>query len=181
MKDLLFTLLMLVVFTSCSKSQDNSHTDWSSLQYFYSRGPLPPPYHYSFEITVNKDGNGALNYHLGYGENTPLNYTFTVTAEDLKLLEKKVCQSKIASGIIDAVSENNHPVGGPTEYARIIIPNSDPNLDQPPRVFQSPVFPKEEYAEGLKELYESVRKLVPDDVWFDVNGKQTEYQTNFKK
>jgi hypothetical protein len=171
---------MLAVITSCSKSQDDSHTDWSSCQYFYSRGPLPPPYHYSFEITVNKDGNGAINYHLGYGENTPLNYTFTVSAEDLKLLENKVCQSKIATGNI-VENEGNHPVGGPTEYARIIVPNPNPDLDQPPRVFQSPVFPKDEYAEGLKELYESVQKLVPGEVWLEINGKQTEYQTNFKK
>ncbi|MCX6159293.1 MAG: hypothetical protein WCK13_05145 [Ignavibacteriota bacterium] len=181
MKNLLFTLLMLAVITSCSKSQDNTHTDWSSCQYFYSKGPLPPPYHYSFEVTINNDGAGALNYHLGYGENTPLNYTFKVSPEDLKLLGKKICHSKIASGNVDEVSESNHPVGGPTEYARIIITNSNPDLDQPPRVFQSPVFPKEEFKSDLKELYEFVRSLVPGEVWLDAEGKKTEYETNFKK
>ena len=180
MKNLLFTLLMLTVITSCTKSQDVTPVDWSSCQYFYSRGPLPPPYHYSFEIIINKDGAGALNYHFGYGENTPLNYTFTVSPEDLKLLDMKICNSKIASGTV-VENEGNHPVGGPTEYARIIITNSNPDLDRPPQVFQSPVFPKEEFAEGLKELYESVRKLVPGDEWFDVEGKKTEYETNFKK
>lgn len=180
MKNILFTLLMLAVITSCSKSQDNSHMDWSSCQYFYSRGPLPPPYHYSYEIIVNKDGNSAINYHLGYGENAPLNYTFTVSSEDLKLLDKKICKSKIASGTIVEI-EGNHPVGGPTEYARIIITNPNPDLDRPPQVFQSPTFPNEEYTEGLKELYEFVQKLVPGDVWLEINGKQTEYETNFKK
>jgi hypothetical protein len=180
MKNILFTLLMLAVITSCSKSQDNPHTDWSSCQYFYSKGPLPPPYHYSYEVIINNDGAGALNYHLGYGENTPFNYTFTVFPKDLKLLDEKICQSKIASGIIDAVSENEHPIGGPTDYARIIITNPNPDLDRPPQVLQSPVFPKVEFKDGLNELYESVRKLVPAEIWLDVEGKKTEYEANFK-
>lgn len=181
MKNLLFTLLMLTVLTSCTKSQDTTPVDWSSCQYFYSRGPLPPPYHYSLEVIVNNNGTGALNYHLGYGENTPLNYSFTVSTDDLKLLSEKICHSKIASDKVAPVPENEHPIGGPTEYARLIITNSNPDLDQPPRVFQSPVFPKEEYKNDLKELYEFVMSLVPQDVWLDVNGKQTEYETNFKK
>lgn len=181
MKNLLFTLLMLVVLTSCSKSQDDSHTDWSSVQYIYSRGPLPPPYHYNYNIAVNKDGSGTLNYNLGYGENSPLSYSFTVSAEDIKLLGEKICKSKIASDKVAPVPENEHPIGGQTEYAKVVITNPNPDLDQPPKVYQSPVFPKEEFKSDLNELYEFIQKLVPSDVWFDVNGKQTEYQSNFKK
>jgi hypothetical protein len=181
MKNLLFTLFMLAVITSCTKSQDVTPVDWSSCKYFYSRGPLPPPYHYSFEIAVNRDGTGALNYNLGYGDNAPLNYTFIVSPEDLKLLSEKICKSKIASDKVAPVPENEHPIGGPTEYAQVVVTNPNPDLDQPPKVYQSPVFPKEEFKGDLKELYEFIQKLVPDDVWFDVNGKQTEYQTNFKK
>ncbi len=181
MKNLIFIFLMLAVLTSCSKSQDVTPVDWASVQYFYSRGPLPPPYHYSFEIVVNKDGNSALNYHLGYGENPPLYYTFMVTPEDLKLLDEKVCQSKLPSGIVEAVPENEHPIGGSTEYARLIITNSNPDLDQPPKVFQSPVFPKAEFKSDLNELYEFIKKLVPGDVLLDVEGKKTEFEKNFKK
>jgi hypothetical protein len=181
MKNILFTLLMLAVLTSCSKSQDDSHTDWSSVQYIYSRGPLPPPYHYNYNISVNKDGSGAVNYNLGYGENTPLNYTFTVSSEDIKLLSEKICKSKITSDKVAPVPENEHPIGGQTEYAKVVITNPNPDLDQPPKVYQSPVFPKEEFKSDLNELYEFIQKLVPKDVWFDVNGKQTEYQSNFKK
>ncbi len=181
MKNLLFVLIMLSFFVSCSKSQEESSVNWASVQYFYSRGSLPPPYHYNFSITVNNDGTSALNYNLGYGENPPLNYAFTVKPEDLKLLSNKINASPLASEKTESLSEKDNPVGGPTDYIRIIITNSNPDLDQPPKVIQSPVFPKEEFKKDLNDLYEFVKKLVPSDVWLDVNGKQTEYETNFKK
>jgi len=182
MKNLIFVLLIITIFTSCSKSQDNILKDWSAIQYHYSRGPLPPPYHYSFQITINKDGASILSYHLGYDDNYPsLDYNFTVSPDNLLLLEEKICISKLASGKIEKVPENQHPVGGSLNNVKLIITDPNPNLDKPPTVIESPYFPKEEYKKGLVELYDFIEKLVPDEVWLDVAGKKVEYETNYKK
>ena len=172
---------MLTVFTSCTKSQDINIKDWSVVRYYYSRGPLPPPYHYSFEITVNNGGSSMLNYYLGYDNNTPLVYNFTVSTDDLKLLEEKIGNSNLASGKVESMPENEHPIGGPLNKVKLIITDPNPDLDQPPKVFESPYFPKEEFKKNLQELYEFIEKLVPGDVWLDVGGKKTEYETNYKK
>ncbi len=181
MKNILFTFLMMVVLTSCSKSQDTGLENWTSIQYHYSAGPLPPPYHYSYQISVNKDGASVVNYHLGYDNNYPsLDYNFTVSAEDLKLLEEKICQSKLATGKVESVPENTHPIGGSLNRVRLTITNPNPDLDQPPQVIESPYFPKEEFKNDLQELYDFINKLVPGDVWLEINGKKTEYETNYK-
>ena len=39
------------------------------------------------------------------------------------------------------------------QNVKITIVNPDPNLDQPPRVIETPYFPIEEYKEGLGNLY----------------------------
>jgi hypothetical protein len=172
---------MMVVLTSCSKSQDISIKDWSAIQYYYSSGPLPPPYHFSYEITINNGGSSMLNYYLGYDNKAPLIYNFTVSQEDLKQLEDKIVNSNLISGKIESLAENKHPVGGSLNKAKLIIADPNPDLDQPPRVIESPYFPKEEFKENLQELYEFLKKLVPADVWLDVNGKTTEYEANNKK
>jgi len=182
MKNIIFVVLLLIVFTSCSKSQDSTKATWSSVQYYYTRGPLPPPYHFSFDLTVNGDGTGILIYRLGYDASSePLVYNFTVNPDELSTLNCKVKNSKLLTGKVEAVPENKHPIGGPTERVRIIIPNPNPDLDQPPRVIESPYFPLDEYKQDLQELYEYIKKLVPEKTWFDINGKQTEYEANYKK
>lgn len=182
MKNIILAVLLLMIFTSCSKSQDTVKASWSSVQYYYTRGPLPPPYHFSFDLSVNGDGSGVLIYRLGYDVNKePLVYNFTVDSDGLKSLNCKVESSNLLSGKVEAVPENKHPIGGPLERVRIIIPNPNPDLDQPPRVIESPYFPTDEYKQNLQELYEFIKTLVPKETWFDINGKQTEYEANYKK
>ncbi|MFA7359521.1 MAG: hypothetical protein WC139_00645 [Candidatus Kapaibacterium sp.] len=181
MKNLLYGLIMLTVIASCTNSQDVSTNEWSAIQYFYNSGPLPPPYHYSFDININNNGESSLNYRLGYDEQKPpINYTFNITKENLKLLSGKIKASELASGKIEAVPENQHPVGGSLERVRLVITKAEPDLDQPPKAFESPYFPTEKYKKNLEELYSFINKLVPDSVWSDVKAKKSEYESKNK-
>lgn len=172
---------MLAVIASCTNSQDVSTNEWSAIQYFYNSGPLPPPYHYSYEITVNNNGESALNYRLGYDEQrAPINYTFNITKENLKRLSEKIRTSQIATGKIEAVPENQHPIGGSLERIRLIITKADPDLDQPPKAIESPYFPTEKYKKNLEELYSFINKLVPDSIWSDIKAKKTEFESQNK-
>lgn len=181
MKNLLYGLVVLAVIASCTNSQDVSTNEWSAIQYFYNSGPLPPPYHYSYEITVNNNGESALNYRLGYDEQrAPINYTFNITKENLKRLSEKIRTSQIATGKIEAVPENQHPIGGSLERIRLIITKADPDLDQPPKAIESPYFPTEKYKKNLEELYSFINKLVPDSIWSDIKAKKTEFESQNK-
>ncbi|MFA5011514.1 MAG: hypothetical protein WC644_06120 [Ignavibacteria bacterium] len=182
MKNLLIGLIFLSVIASCTNSQDVTKSDWSALQYFYNSGPLPPPYHYSYEITINNNGESSLNYRLGYDEQKPpINYSFNVSKQDLKLLSEKITTSQLATGKIKAVPENQHPVGGSLERVKLIITKENPELDQPPVAFESPYFPIEMYKKNLDELYSFIKKLVPDSIWADAEAKKSEFENNHKE
>lgn len=178
-----YTILLLLVFSilaSCSNSQQNADSSWTSIQYSYSSGPLPPPYHYSYDITVNSDCTASLNYLLGYEESQPLNYNFKVTIDKIKLLNDKITASQIATGKIEAVPENKHPVGGSLEKVKLIVTKSNPDLDQPPKAFESPYFPVEKYKNNLEELYTFIKSLVPENIWNEVKAKKSDFESKNK-
>jgi hypothetical protein len=182
MKNLLYGFFFLAVIASCTNSQDVTSNEWSAIQYYYSSGPLPPPYHYSYDITTNNDGTSSLNYRLGYDEQIPpINYSYTVSKENLKLLTEKIANSKLTTGKIDAEPENKHPVGGSLERVRLIVTKADPDLDQPPKAFESPYFPTVSYKKNLEELYLFITKLVPDSIWSDVKIKKSEFESKNKE
>lgn len=172
---------MLTIIASCTNSQDVSINEWSAIQYFYNSGPLPPPYHYNYEVTINNDGASSLNYRLGYDEQNPyLNYSFILSKENMKVLSDKISLSQLSTGKIESEPENHHPVGGSLEKARLIITKANPDLDQPPKAFESPYFPTEKYKKNLEELYSLINKLVPDSIWSDVKAKKSEYELKNK-
>lgn len=179
MKNLLILLVFVFMTVSCSKSQD---LDWTSLTYDYSAGPLPPPYHHQYTIAINHDGSANMNYKLGYSDSDPsYNYSFKIEPDKMRELDVKIKESQLLDAKIESVPENEHPVGGPLSKVVIYRVNSDPNLDQPPQVFQSPYFPKKGFVAGLIGLYDYIDGLVPDEVNFDINAKKTEFESNYKK
>lgn len=180
MKYILLSLLSFALLTSCSNSQQNADSSWTSIQYSYSSGPLPPPYHYSYDITVNSDCTASLNYMLGYEESQPLNYTFSITKDKMKMLSEKISASQISTGKIESVPENRHPIGGSLEKAKLVVTKADPNLDQPPKAFESPYFPVEKYKKNLEELYTFIKSLVPENVWSEVNAKKSDFESKHK-
>lgn len=181
MKNLLFGLLLFTILGSCTNSQDVTSNEWTSIQYYYSSGPLPPPYHYNYEFTINNNCTSSLNYRLGYNEqDPPFNYSFNVSKENLKVLSEKITLSQLSTGKIESEPENRHPVGGSLERVRLVITKDDPDLDQPPKAYESPYFPTEKYKKNLEELYSFMKKLVPDSIWSDINARKSEYESKNK-
>lgn len=177
MKNLLFGLIILSIIASCTISQDVRPNEWSAIQYFYDSGPLPPPYHYNYEVTINNDGASSLSYRFGYDEqNSPISHSFIVSKENLKILSEKISVSQLSTGKVESVPENQHPIGGSLERVRLIITKANPDLDQPPKAIDSPYFPTKKYKKNLEELYSMVNKLVPDSIWSDVKTKKSEYE-----
>ena len=59
------------------------------ITYEWNTGPLPPKYHYSYEIVIQADGTGQFIYQQSYaGDDAPMPWvsTFTVPAEKINQL-----------------------------------------------------------------------------------------------
>jgi hypothetical protein len=170
---------LLLVLASCSSSQVEEK--WSSVNYMFESGPLPPKYQYSYTITINRNCDGMVVAFIGAdASNSSLTYEFKFSKDSLKYLNDAIKESKILTESIEEEPEGKRPVGGHLEKVRVIIENTNPNLDQPPRVKESPYFPIKKYRLGLYSLYETIQSYVPENIWDDFNAKKEEYQKNSK-
>jgi hypothetical protein len=167
---------LLLVLVSCSTSQVEDK--WSSVNYEFESGPLPPKYQYSYTVTINSNCDGVVIGFIGAdASNSSLSYEFKISKDSLKYLTEAIKKSKILTEDIGEIPEGKRPVGGHLEKVRIIIPNDNPNLDQPPRVKESPYFPVEKYRQGLQNLYELITGFVPSKIWDDFEAKKQDYQS----
>ncbi|TRZ50978.1 hypothetical protein D4R99_05050 [bacterium] len=174
MKTLTLAILMSLALVSCSRSQIEGNT-WSSLVYSHDSGPLPPQYHFDYNISINADGSAILDYRFGYEKGgKTLKYAFKLSEEDIQKLNGLLKESKIFDGTIKSLPENRHPIGGPLSKVQVIYVNPDPNLDQPPKLYESPYFPEKEYAEGLENLYTYIEKLIPPAALDEIKAKKEE-------
>jgi hypothetical protein len=171
----LFLFCLLLVFASYSNSQ--VEYKWSAISYLFEAGPLPPIYQYHYTITINSNCDGGVVCFIGTDESAPsLTYDFKVSADSLSLLSDAIEKSKILEEDIERLPEGKHPIGGHLEKVRVIFVSGNPNLDQPPRVKESPYFPTEKYKENLEKLYETIKAVVPSKIWDDIETKKQEYQ-----
>jgi hypothetical protein len=139
---------------------------------------MPPPYFYSYSILINSDdASGFLKYAFDYSQedNPPLEYKLTFSEEQMGILNEAIKESKVLCEEIESVPDSLQPIGGSVQNVKITIVNPDPNLDQPPRIIETPYFPIEEYKEGLENLYETINKLVPENIWEEIKTKKDEY------
>lgn len=186
---IIFLILVTVPFSySCShdeKSKECNHElnnehqcKWSTLEYSFRSGTMPPPYFYSYSILINSDdASGFLKYAFDYSQedNPPLEYKLTLSEEQMGILNEAIKESKVLCEEIESVPDSLQPIGGSVQNVKITIVNPDPNLDQPPRIIETPYFPIEEYKDGLENLYETINKLVPENIWEEIKTKKYEY------
>jgi hypothetical protein len=163
MKHIFLAVIALLMLSSCTKSQVIIPA-WSSLIYSYDCGPLPPPHHYEYTLSINADGSAVYTYQADYEGKKVTTQSFKLTDEQLAGLTGKLDASKIFTNTIQKLDEGKHPIGGSLENVKVFVVNPDPNLDQPPQVFESPYFPTEEFKPALEELYSYIKGLVPSQI-----------------
>jgi hypothetical protein len=164
MKNIIFAIISLLVFTSCTKSQDDPGAIWTSLIYSYDCGPLPPPHHYEYTLSINADGSAIYTYQSDYEGKKVTTRNFKITDEQMAGLKVRLVASLIFTNKIEKLDEGKHPIGGSTENVKVFVVNPDPNLDQPPQVFESPYFPKDEFKPMLELLYAYIQGLIPSPI-----------------
>ncbi|HEY5534487.1 MAG TPA: hypothetical protein VIL99_06090 [Ignavibacteria bacterium] len=181
MKNLFLIVFLLLAF-SCSKSQikipaDNQDSEtWATISYNFSSGPVSPQYQYSYSVVITTDKNCSFLYVYS-GE---FNYTkeFLIEEESFNELKNLLKESRILD--IEMTSDPTHPLGGTMRFVSIVFKQSDPNIDQPPRVITAPYYPAEEYKTGLDKLYDFIESLIPEGAKKEAEAKRDEYLKNKK-
>jgi len=165
MKNIIFILL---IFLSCKSSAQNS---WEKLEYYYNVGSLPPPYHYSYTITIDKDGKGNLNYIGGYTstEKNTSEYTFELSKEELKKLKKEIKKSDILNLDIKQRPNEEIPDGGHSDGLQIFGKDDDGKFKS---IKSIPSYPDLKYEKVLEKLYDTIRKCVSENIWKEIELKK---------
>jgi hypothetical protein len=174
MKYLLFLVVILSISFSCGNTQDNMR-EWGVVEYNFKKGSVPPVYQYNYKVIINRDKSGVFRYSFNTGSPENLEYTFTISEEQIDSLNVMLTKSRIFDEEIPELPNEKQPDGGPMRTVRVVVPNPDPNLDQPPKTYSSPYFPDEPYEENLNKLYIYIHKLIPEQYWSDAESKRNNY------
>jgi len=158
---------------NCSSVKTTNN--WEILNYEYSSGPISPKYQYNYQIVINSNRNCEFLYSFPMEESKKLVYKFTITEEQMKKLNEVIKKSKVLEIQIPKLPEEKIPIGGSIERVKIIVPNPDPNLDQPPKVYESPYFPDEKYKDDLINLYKFIKSLVPEKYKKDAEQQREKF------
>ncbi len=175
MKKILLSLIISVVFFSCSRSQvAGSDSLWTTIQYVHNSGPVSPQYQYTMTVTLNNDGTGNFDYIMGSGDVIKINKDFKFSKDSIKILTSALKKSRLLADVI--TEEKEHPIGGQIKKVKVIIVDPDPNKDQPPKIIESPYFPSKEYVNGLNEFYKIITRQVPENILEETEKKFDEQE-----
>ncbi|MBN1633674.1 MAG: hypothetical protein JW917_05875 [Ignavibacteria bacterium] len=177
MKYFIFLFLIVIAGFNCSSSEQSA--DWSVVNLVHESGPLPPQYQYSYSVIINSDKTGEYLYSYPMGDEKKLQYKFSITGEQMKELFPAIKKSRIMEINIPKLPDEKVPVGGSLTKVKITVVNPNPGLDQPPKVYESPYFPTEEYKGNLEALYKYIVNLVPKEFIKKASEERDNYINTF--
>jgi hypothetical protein len=146
--------LFLFILSGISSGQNNN---WSTIESRYSAGPIAPEYQYTYSIQINYGGSGIVTIKKA---DTTNEYNFTVGKKGRKKLNRALNNSMVFEVNPDSLPSGIQLMGGPRRD--IVITMWQPSdLDQKPKTIDVPGRVKEEYADGVEKLYDTIKRLVP--------------------
>jgi len=174
MKKLLLIFVLLVAF-SCSRSQDKSTDFWSVITYNFNGGQISQGYQNNYSVVINSEKSCLYIYRFQENE---LTKDFVIGDNSVIKLGELIK----ASGILDSDIETDptYPLSADMRSCQIVMKQNDPNLDQPPRMISVPHNPSQKFTEGLKNLYDYIETLIPEETKKDFEAKRNELFKNLK-
>jgi hypothetical protein len=170
---------VIALFLLCT-SLCYSQYAWTGLIFHYQSGTVPPPYHYSYDLSIKNEGVGYLTYSPGYSGDTAWNYNINIDKSSINKLNDEIQTSKVLLGSIQSLPSGKQPIGGSLQNLTIIISDTNPNADHPPLTIVTPYFPTQ-YKEALDSLYDSIKELVPQSIWDEIDQNREVYIKNHSK
>ncbi|MCX6164116.1 MAG: hypothetical protein NTU73_04530 [Ignavibacteriae bacterium] len=163
--------LFVLHFLSCGLQAQN---EWSKLEYSFNVGALPPPYHYSYKITISMNGAGELVY-VGGNQDKDKNtskYTFELDNEKLVILENAVKESDVMNLDIKTRPSNEIPDGGHSDGLELFGYSKKNDTKDLVLLKRVPTYPELKYETVLNTLYKVIQNSVPEDIWKEAKSKR---------
>lgn len=162
----IFIAICFMIFTGNVFSQD---THWSNLSYFYSNGTVSPEYQYSYQILLNEDGEGILNFKNADGNKEK---NFNVSAEDMVEFNKFFTVSDVFTVDPETMKAHEGSDGGSIRKLEVTMWQS-PELDAMPRIIRISEYLNKKYTEDMRCIYKKIEALVPEEIYkeFKINNK----------
>lgn len=158
--------------TACSRGQAARPEDFS-LILEWDTGALPPPYHYSYIISISPDFSGAFSFQPGYAPDNSGDLwetTFDLQNSDMDALyetlaEKGVFRSKWSTG---------QPLLGGQGTSLMI------NVGKEKYVIPSVSILARQEREKVEEVIEIIRGYVPKPIWDEMDVRRAEFEAGFE-
>ncbi len=135
-----------------------------SVTYEWWEGSLPPPYHYSYRITMDRTG-GVIRFVAGYAFQNPPTWTATFPVPEATRAELHARLS--AAGPLPPAAEAAQSVGGSIASLEWSSGGRTVTLSSQGKGDKRPTF---------DDLAESVRRLVPAELWGDLHARLRAFQ-----
>lgn len=141
--------------------------NWATIDYTYSKGPVSPEYQLTYQIIIDKSGNGKLIHTKASVTNE---FDFKAGKKSMKALNKKLKKSEVFSVPSDEMKAADNMIGGPTRSMQIIMWQS-PDLDQKPVTIDVAPHLNEAFSDNMFSVYAHLEDMVPQSIWEKAAGK----------
>ncbi len=172
----LFISTSLLTLTACGNLQTTQIPEASpidfSIEYRWTEGSVPPPYHYSYTITIDADGAAQIAFTPDYkGPEVPTWIeTFSLSNDQLDVLYMTAVETGVMT---NNLKENEDPpVGG--SFQRMTITAAGNSYTVPPFLVD------ETLQRRLSSLETAIENSVPDAIWSDLRQRHAEYMEAYK-
>ncbi|HQY19817.1 MAG TPA: hypothetical protein PK294_04725 [Ignavibacteria bacterium] len=160
----IFFTLFIVLLSSNLYSQD---THWTNLAFYYSNGTVSPDYQYSYQILLNENGEGMVNYKNSEGNKER---NFNVSSEDLENFNEYFKGSDVFKVDPDKMRSLDPKDGGSVRTLEVTLYQS-PELDAMPPIIRIPEYLNKKYTEDMKCVYDRIESLVPEEIYTELKIK----------
>lgn len=136
-----------------------------TVRYAWQEGSLPPPYHYSYTVSIAADGAGLVEYIPDYSFSDPPKWveTFTVTTDQLDALYTTLRSLDVFS---TPWSETDDiPVGGSSSTLEVTASGT---------TYTVPAFPARAEADA-DAAKSAVSAMVPGEIWARLTAQRDQY------
>lgn len=136
-----------------------------SVRYAWQEGSLPPPYHYSYEVTIAADGSGQVTFLPDYDFSDPPIWieTFALDAAQMDALYQQMLDAEVFSR--SWAEADDIPVGGSSAVLDVTAAGN---------ILTVPAFPASG-SDQADQAKQAVYSAVPGDIWERLNAQRDQY------
>ena len=139
-----------------------AQTEWESIEYYYTAGPVSPNYMYDYTIFLGSDGQGYIFYR---NIDTTHKFAFELDANQVQSLTNDLVLSGIFATKYKGVPISERPLGGWRNNAILVYTDSAGEIVHK----DTPFYPREEYKDDLIRLYVTIKSYAPESAMSELD------------